>query len=194
VLRFILSLLYILLLPLNAGESAKPPGSETIPLSKTSFQLINQKGSPIVDLKGRDFIVVSVREASSEGRFYAVDRDGTVWWSAPITSGAQVKYTPSGIFPLLQKKRYHMSSAYPDPNGINNMDYMMRFTWQGHALHQGSVGQMSHGCIHIAPKDIKAIFHWATPKTKIVITRHGYMLYAQEDLRRIYYDVTPQVR
>jgi len=45
---------------------------------------------------------------------------------------------------------------------------------------------MSHGCIHIAPKDIPVLFRWATYKTKILITRHSYMPFAKDDLQKIY--------
>ncbi len=163
-------------------------GKSIIPLSKTKFRIDYDNGkSRIADLKGREFIVVSVREPGSDGRFYAVDRDGVVWWSGPLTSGADDFKTPSGIYPVLYKKRYHMSKNYPDPSGINNMDYSIFFTRYGHALHQGSVNWMSHGCIHIDPKDIPVLFRWAKPgQTRIVVTRSSYMPFARHDLLKFH--------
>ncbi|CAA6801177.1 MAG: L,D-transpeptidase [uncultured Sulfurovum sp.] len=161
---------------------------EVIPLSKTTFRerdLITGQSS-IVDLTDKSFIVVSVREKGSDGRFYAIDRDGTVWWSGTITSGTMEYRTPSGIFRIFQKKRYHMSKEFPSDDGINNMDYMMKFTLNGHALHKGSVGWLSHGCIHIDPKDVPIIYNWSDHKTKVVITRQSYMPFARNDLKRIY--------
>ncbi len=79
-----------------------------------------------------------------------------------------------------------MSTLFPDESGENNMNYMMKFTNGGHALHEGSVDWMSHGCIHIDPKDVPVIYKWSTFKTKVVITRHSYMPFAKEDLRKIY--------
>jgi len=165
-----------------------PKGIETMPLSKTVFKLLKNDNEKIVDLTGKNFILVSVREQGSDGRFYAVDKDGTVWWSGPVTSGASEFRSPSGIFPIIQKKRYHMSTLFPDESGVNNMNYMMKFTNGGHALHEGSVNWMSHGCIHIDPKDVPVIYKWSNYKTKVVITRHTYMPFAKEDLRRIYLD------
>ena len=161
---------------------------ELIPLSKTVFNVIDlkTKDENKVDLTGQDFIIVSVREKGSDGRFYAVDKDGTVWWSGPVTSGALEFRSPSGVFPIIQKKRYHMSNENPDESGINNMDYMMKFTHNGHALHKGSVNWMSYGCIHIDPKDVPIIYNWSNFKTKILITRHTYMPFAKEDLEKIY--------
>ncbi len=167
-------------------EILPPIGTETMPIAKTVFKLIKDDSEKIVDLTGKDFIVVSVRERGSDGRFYAVDRDGTVWWSGPVTSGAPEFRSPSGIFTIFQKKRYHMSTLWPDESGVNNMDYMMKFTKGGHALHKGSVDWMSHGCIHIDPKDVPVIYNWSTFKTKVVITRHTYMPFAKEDLSKIY--------
>jgi len=164
-------------------------GIETIPISKTMFKLVGKNDTEnIVDLTGKNFILVSVREKGSDGRFYAVDSDGTVWWSGPVTSGTPEFKSPSGIFPIIQKKRFHMSNAFPDPYGVNNMNYMMKFTQRGHALHEGSVDWLSHGCIHIDPKDVPALYKWSTFTTKVIITRHTYMPFAKEDLRRIYVD------
>ena len=161
-------------------------GTETMPIAKTVFKLMKNDSEKIVDLTGKNFIVVSVRERGSDGRFYAVDSDGTVWWSGPVTSGAPEFRSPSGIFTIFQKKRYHMSTLWPDDSGVNNMDYMMKFTKAGHALHKGSVDWMSHGCIHIDPKDVPVIYNWSSYKTKVVITRHTYMPFAKEDLKKIY--------
>jgi len=169
-----------------ADDNKTVKGTETIPISKTVFKLMKKDKEQIVDLSGKDFILVSVREEGSDGRFYAVDKDGTVWWSGPVTSGALDFVSPSGIFPIIQKKRYHMSKDFPSDDGINNMDYMMKFTSNGHALHKGSVSWMSHGCIHIDPKDVPAIYKWSTYKTKVIITRHTYMPFAKDDLRKIY--------
>ena len=160
------------------------------PVSKTAFEIVNLKDgtSRVVDLTGKDFILVSVREEGSDGRFYAVDRDGTVWLSGPVTSGAPKYRSPSGVFSILQKHRYHMSSSYPEESGINNMDFTMRFTWQGHALHKGSVNWLSHGCIHIDPKDVPVLFRWSKIGMPVVITRETYMPFAREDLQKIYLD------
>jgi lipoprotein-anchoring transpeptidase ErfK/SrfK len=167
-------------------------GTETIPLSKTVFKLVQKDGEKIVDLTGKNFIVVSVRELGSDGRFYAVNRNGSVWSSGVIASGAQGYQTPSGIFTIIQKKRYHMSNLYPDHNGTNNMDYMMKFRHDGTALHSGNVNSLSRGCIHMDPKEVLRIYKWADYKTKVVITRHSYMPLAQEDLMAIGYGLAKE--
>jgi len=197
-LRFKLLFFFFLSLPgyaflgLDSGKEktsiVKELKRELIPMSKTVFKEITLKtgSEKIVDLTGKDFILVSVREKGSDGRFYAVDSDGTVWWSGVITSGTLEFRSPSGVFNILEKKRYYMSKEYPEESGINNMDFMMKFTHQGHALHKGSIGWLSHGCIHIDPKDVPAIYRWSKYGMPVVVTRHTYMPFARSDLKKIY--------
>ena len=170
------------------SSKVKALKSELVPVSKTVFKWIDLKtgNKKRVDLTGKDFIVVSVREKGSDGRFYAVDADGTVWWSGTITSGTLEFRSPSGVFSIFEKKRYYMSKDFPEESGINNMDFMMKFTRQGHALHKGSVDWLSHGCIHIDPKDVPVIYKWADYGTPVVVTRHTYMPFAKPDLKKIY--------
>jgi len=180
-------LIWLLLLTSLTVQSRIPTmiqGREVVPNSKTSFTVIGKEGEKrVIDLKGYEFIVVSVRERGSDGRFYAVDRDGDVWFTGPVTSGANDFPTPSGIYTVLRKKRYYMSKDFPEPSGINNMDYSLFFTNKGHALHKGNVDWMSHGCIHISPKHIPTLFRWAKiHQTKVIITRNTYMPMAKPDL------------
>ena len=192
--------LSLLLLPLfwvfslNAQNQYDPDAPlvplkhELVPLDKTRFKVIDLKNghSRTVDLNGKDFVLVSVRELGSDGRFYAVDRDGTVWLSGAVSSGAPQFRSPSGVFHILEKQRYHMSNRYPDESGVNNMDYMMKFTKWGHALHKGSTDWMSHGCIHVDPDQVATLFRWVRVGMPVVITRHSYMPFARPDLKRIY--------
>jgi len=161
--------------------------SELIPLGKTEFLLVDKDGNEkLVDMTGKDFILVSVREEESDGRFYAVDRDGTVWLSGGISSGEEAGFTPSGVWSVLSKKRYYTSKKYPEPDGSNNMNYSLFFTRHGHALHEGSIDYTSHGCIHVDKSDIPTLFKWAWVGMPILITRHQYIHYARPDLKRIY--------
>ena len=161
------------------------------PLSITKFEVTDKHGNTkIVDLKGKKFVVVSVSEPGSEGKSYAVDEDGTIWWVDKISSGAYGGHeTPNGIFPIILKRRYHMSAAHPSESGINNMDFEMLFTNQGHALHLGNTRALSHGCIHVGRKDVEAMFRWVDTKTKVVIMRGNYHQFLDEELKQFKKDV-----
>jgi len=175
---------------LIAGGYAGDAASRVFPLSKTRFAVVDKKGEKKeVDLKGRDFIVISLREKGADGAAYAIDRDGVVWWAAPISSGAKGHETPSGIFRVIRKERYHMSRQFPDPKGVNNMDFSLFFTNQGHALHMGNTNAMSHGCIHVGEKGASTMFKWAGHGTTVVVTREHYLPFVYHDLQKAGYRV-----
>lgn len=161
------------------------------PLSITEFEVEDKNGNTkIVNLKGKKFVVVSVSEPGSEGKSYAVDEDGTIWWVDKISSGANGGHeTPNGVFPILLKRRYHMSAAHPSANGVNNMDFEMLFTNQGHALHLGNTRALSHGCIHVGRKDVEAMFKWVDTKTKVVIMRGNYGQFLKQELKSFQDDI-----
>lgn len=161
------------------------------PLSITEFEVKDKQGNTkIVNLKGKKFVVVSVSEPGSEGKSYAVDEDGTIWWVDKISSGAYGGHeTPNGIYPILLKRRYHMSAAHPSSNGVNNMDFEMLFTNYGHALHLGNTRALSHGCIHVGRKDVEAMFKWIDTKSKVVIMRGNYGQFLEAELKQFQRDV-----
>ena len=175
-------------------------------LSATKFELtdVNYENPKIRDLMGKDFFVVSVREHGSDGRVYAVDSDGTIWWNGQISSGAGggqlvqkggkhvVKgghETSNNIFNVILKRRFHMSQAHPSPNGVNNMDFEILFTQDGQALHLGNIAAMSHGCIHVGRQDIAALFKWAKVGMPVVIMRGSYAQFLNEELRAFQKDI-----
>ena len=168
---------------------------ELIPHSKTEFTYIDKKGNITeLDLTGKDFILVSVREEKSDGRFYAVDKDGTVWLSGGISSGEEKGYTPSGKWKVLRKVRFYTSKEYPEEDGTNNMDFSLFFTKWGHALHKGNINSTSHGCIHVRHQDIQVLYKWARVGMPVLMTRHRYMHFARPDLRRIYTNIITYTR
>ncbi len=175
-------------------------------LTATKFELtdVNHENPTLRNFKGKDFIVVSAREPGSDGKMYAVDSDGTIWWHADISSGAGggklVKNggkdvvdggheTNNNIFKVLLKRRFHMSAAHPSADGINNMDFELRFTQDGQALHLGNIYGMSHGCIHVGRQDIGALFKWAKVGMPVVIMRGNYKQHLNEEIREFQRDI-----
>lgn len=72
--------------------------------------------------------------------------DGLVAQSV-ISSGQSGYRTPTGVFSVIQKNRYHQSNIYSGAP----MPWMHRITWSGIALHGGVVPgyPASHGCIRL---------------------------------------------
>ena len=193
----IMALMLTTMFVYGAGEARimhskfKKQNTMIIPVSKTEFKVIDKNGkSRIVDLTGRKIIVISVSEPGSEGKSYAVDEDGTIWWVDKIASGAYGGHeTPTGIFHVLLKRRYHMSGTHPSKSGINNMDFEMLFTQQGIALHLGNPRALSHGCIHVGRKDVEAMFRWVGVGTKVVVIRGHYGQFLEEELKQFEQDI-----
>ena len=122
-------LLAAVLLVATIVQAGSHTASRVFPLSKTKFVYKEKNGEEkVVDLTGEDFIVASLREQGADGIAYAVDRDGVVWWAAPISSGAKGHETPLGIFPIFRKERFYMSKSHPDPKGVNSMDFSLWVT------------------------------------------------------------------
>jgi hypothetical protein len=64
-----------------------------------------------------------------------------------ISSGQAGHRTPTGVFSVIQKNRFHRSNIYSGAP----MPYMQRITWSGIALHAGVIPgyPASHGCIRL---------------------------------------------
>ena len=73
--------------------------------------------------------------------------DGQPIAHSRVSTGAPGHPTPTGVFSVIQKDRWHRSNIYDNAP----MYYMQRITWSGVAMHQGVVpnGPASHGCIRL---------------------------------------------
>jgi peptidoglycan hydrolase-like protein with peptidoglycan-binding domain len=71
----------------------------------------------------------------------------TVIATSRISSGKAGHDTPTGIFSILEKRKYHESNIYSNAP----MPFMQRITWSGIALHEGNVPNYpaSHGCVRL---------------------------------------------
>ncbi|RAP57157.1 L,D-transpeptidase family protein [Oleiagrimonas sp. MCCC 1A03011] len=106
-------------------------------------------------------IVVSL----DEQQLYAY-RNGVAIGVSPISSGKPGYETPTGVYTILQKKRQHYSNLYDDAP----MPYMQRLTWDGVALHAGSLPghAASHGCVRLPPAFASRLYG-ATRRGDVVV-------------------------
>lgn len=95
--------------------------------------------------KGSEGPILAVVSLSSQ-RINVYGRRGHLAQSA-VSSGKPGHRTPTGIFSVIQKNRYHESNIYSGAP----MPWMQRLTWSGIALHGGVVPRhpASHGCIRM---------------------------------------------
>jgi lipoprotein-anchoring transpeptidase ErfK/SrfK len=83
----------------------------------------------------------------SDQKVAVYDANGVVD-RGPVSTGQAGHRTPTGIFSIIQKNRYHRSNIYSGAP----MPYMQRITWSGIAMHQGVLPgyPASHGCIRLS--------------------------------------------
>jgi hypothetical protein len=88
--------------------------------------------------------------------------------STRISTGRSGYRTPSGIFSILQKRKWHRSNIYSNAP----MPYMQRLTWSGIALHEGYVPNhpASHGCIRLPGKFARQLFSMTELGAQVFIT------------------------
>ena len=97
---------------------------------------------------GETLVVVNLR-----AQLLSLYRDGQEVGRARIVYGYDKKPTPTGTFPILQKREVHFSNLY------NNapMPFMLRLTNDGVAIHGSEVAPdvVTHGCVGL-PKEFAA--------------------------------------
>lgn len=102
----------------------------------------------------------------------SVFRAGHEIGSAVILYGADVKPTPPGVYPILERARHHRSSLYDAP-----MPYMLRLTADGVAIHASNVrvASATHGCIGVPSEFARRLFDQARRGDRVAIigTVHG---------------------
>lgn len=86
---------------------------------------------------------------------------------APISSGQPGHRTPTGVFSILQKSRYHESNIYSGAP----MPFMQRLTWSGIALHAGNLPgyPASHGCIRLPYEFAERLFGLTKQGVRVVV-------------------------
>lgn len=88
----------------------------------------------------------------SGNQAWLIDDGAVSYGPVPITSGRKGFRTPPGTFSVSFHSRNHVSSIYdaPMPNSV--------FFNGGIAFHQGSLSELSHGCIHLSRSASREFF------------------------------------
>jgi hypothetical protein len=86
--------------------------------------------------------------------------DGVPIAHSQVSTGTPGHQTPTGVFSIIQKDRWHHSNIY----GNAPMYFMQRITWSGVAMHEGVVPNhpASHGCIRLPGAFARQL--WGTTK------------------------------
>lgn len=103
-----------------------------------------------------------------DARVISIFRDGYEIGAAAVLLGTQEKPTPTGVFPISQKSKDHVSNLYDAP-----MPYMLRLTNDGVTIHATNVqnGYASHGCIGVPLDFARKLFETVRLGDRVYITR-----------------------
>jgi hypothetical protein len=86
-----------------------------------------------------------------------------------VSTGNASYPTPTGIFSIIQKNRWHRSNIYANAP----MYYMHRLTWSGVALHEGHLPGFaaSHGCIRMPTDFVSRLWAVSRLGMRVVVSR-----------------------
>jgi lipoprotein-anchoring transpeptidase ErfK/SrfK len=125
-----------------------------------------EDGKPVATLPkptGPLVLVVSLNNQT-----VTVYDDGKQIAKSPISSGVAGHPTPTGVFSILEKNRYHYSNLY----GGAPMPFMQRVTNSGVALHAGDLPgyPASHGCIRLPYSFARSLFGITEIGARVIIS------------------------
>lgn len=86
-----------------------------------------------------------------------------------VSTGKAGHSTPTGIFSILEKRKYHESNIYSN----SPMPFMQRLTWSGIALHESKhvpAWPASHGCVRLPSAFAKSLFGMTERGVHVIIS------------------------
>jgi lipoprotein-anchoring transpeptidase ErfK/SrfK len=95
--------------------------------------------------------------------------DGVPIAHSRVSTGTGGHPTPTGVFSVIQKDRWHRSNLY----GNAPMYFMQRITWSGVAMHEGVVPNhpASHGCIRLPGAFARQLWGITKLGVRVVVAR-----------------------
>lgn len=120
---------------------------------------------PALANDGRTLQIIVSRDTQS----LVVYNGDQVVATSKVSTGKAGHSTPTGIFSILEKKKYHESNLYSNAP----MPYMQRITWSGVALHESNHVPnypASHGCVRMPGKFAKTLFQMTERGAHVIIT------------------------
>jgi lipoprotein-anchoring transpeptidase ErfK/SrfK len=128
--------------PPDFARPAKPSGATAPSREKTAAK--EKDGAQELAPKAKGLLSVIISIDKQQLTLYS---DGQPIAHSRVSTGMAGHATPTGVFSVIQKDRWHHSNLYGDAP----MYFMQRITWSGVAMHQGVVPNQpaSHGCIRL---------------------------------------------
>ncbi len=139
-------------------RAAKNQTDRVLP-APADWLIAKQSGEPVQ-------LIVNLAE--QRVRVYVGDSEVA---SSQVSSGKAGYDTPTGIFSILGKSRYHRSNIYSNAP----MPFMQRLTWSGIALHASNsvpAQPASHGCVRLPGQFAGQLFGFTERGGHVIITHN----------------------
>ena len=146
----------------DAARSAKPKSTV---LASRDRAATKPKETEDVAAKAKGVLTVVVSISKQQLTLYS---DGQPIAHSRVSTGVPGHATPTGVFSVIQKDRWHRSNIYDNAP----MFYMQRITWSGVAMHQGVVpnGPASHGCIRLPEAFARQMWGITKLGVRVIVT------------------------
>jgi lipoprotein-anchoring transpeptidase ErfK/SrfK len=157
-------------LPLNQQRpqafypSGKPNGLVVAAREKPSAKPKAATDDVATKAKGVLSVIISIDKQQ-----LTLYSDGQPIAHSRVSTGVPSHPTPTGVFSVIQKDRWHRSNLYYNAP----MYFMQRVTWSGVAMHQGVVprGPASHGCIRLPEAFARQMWGITKLGARVIIAR-----------------------
>ena len=148
------------LIAIAGGAEARQEGAIARPASRAG---VGERAQPARPTEQPVLAVISI----GSQRISVYGPDGLVT-RAPVSTGQAGHPTPTGVFSVIQKNRWHRSNIYSGAP----MPYMQRLTWSGIAMHEGHLPgyPASHGCIRLPGAFARELFSTTKMGMRVIVT------------------------
>jgi lipoprotein-anchoring transpeptidase ErfK/SrfK len=150
--------------PSEAARPAKPNGTAVASRDKASTKA--KEGPEDVAAKAKGVLSVVISVDRQQLTLYS---DGHPIARSRVSTGTASHPTPTGVFSVIQKDRWHRSNLYYNAP----MFFMQRITWSGVAMHQGIVPNYpaSHGCIRLPEAFARQMWGITKLGVRVIVAR-----------------------
>jgi lipoprotein-anchoring transpeptidase ErfK/SrfK len=154
--------------PAIVPRAAKPPrrGNAVSKQKSPTKDKSEDTAKADVAAKAKGILTIAVSLDKQRLTLYS---DGQPVAQSRVSTGTASYPTPTGVFSVIQKNRWHRSNIYDNAP----MFYMQRITWSGVAMHQGVVPNQpaSHGCIRLPEAFARQL--WGTTRlgARVLVAR-----------------------
>src|SRR5947209_4756843 len=148
----------------EVGRSAKPNGAVLASRDKSSSKVKPAAEDVAARAKGILSVVIAI-----DRQQVTLYSDGHPIARSRVSTGVPGHPTPTGVFSIIQKDRWHRSNIYYNAP----MYFMQRVTWSGLAMHQGVVpnSPASHGCIRLPGSFARQMWGITKLGVRVIVAR-----------------------